>query len=241
MKLLVILFLILNVANSFASLHSCKPNNKQIQHEYYSLCYNYKYKLSSWTSYTLTSKMLKGSANRVDAFKADPMLAKSESPTRANDYKYTGLDRGHLVPAGDMKVSETAMKESFFMTNISPQTPSFNRGVWKRLENKIRKIAKQEEIIQVITGPIFSFKKQLKKHRNLLIPKQYYKIVYIADQKHPKMIAFLLNNTKSNLYLDDFVVTVDEIETLTGIDFFQNLDYKIQEQLESSLEQITWK
>jgi endonuclease G len=185
--------------------------------------------------------MLQGQTSRTNNFKPDPYLAKTELPTTSNDYKYTGYDRGHLVPAADMKINLMAMNESFYMTNMAPQLPSFNRGIWKKLENQVRRIANVEKKIHVITGPIFNFKKHLKNDKKLFIPKQFYKIIYIEHKKYPKMIAFLLENSKSNRHIDEFIVSVDEIERLTGIDFFQGLNNKLEQSLESTVEQLTWK
>ena len=241
MKLLLLLFLITTSAFAKGISHSCS-NDKTISHNFYDLCYNYKFRLTKWSSYTLTDNMLKGKTKRTNNFKPDPYLAKTELPTTSNDYKYTGYDRGHLVPAADMKISLKAMNESFYMTNMAPQVPSFNRGIWKKLENQVRRIAKVEKKIYVITGPIFNFKKKyLKKDKKLFIPKQFYKIIYIDHAKYPKMIAFLLDNTKSNRHIDEYIVTVDKIEKLTGIDFFQGMNNKLEDNLESSVEQLTWK
>lgn len=240
MKLFLILFLVTTSAFAKGFSHSCK-SDKSISHKYYDLCYNYKYKLTKWTSYTLTDLMLKGQTSRTNNFKPDPYLAKTELPTTSNDYKYTGYDRGHLVPAADMKINLKAMNESFYMTNMAPQLPSFNRGIWKKLENQVRRITNVEKKIHVITGPIFNFKKHLKKDKKLFIPKQFYKIIYIEHKKYPKMIAFLLENSKSNRHIDEFIVSVDEIERLTGIDFFQGLNNKLEQSLESTVEQLTWK
>ena len=240
MKIFILLFIVTTSAFAKGISHTCS-NDKTINHKYYDLCYNFKYKLSKWTSYTLTDQMLKGKTLRTNNFKPDPHLANAELPATSNDYKYSGYDRGHLVPAGDMKVNLKAMNESFYMTNMAPQLPSFNRGVWKKLENQVRRIAKEEKIIHIVTGPIFNFKKHPTKDKKLSIPKQFYKIIYIEHKKFPKMIAFLLNNEKSGRHIDEFIVTVDVIEKLTGIDFFHNLNSKLEANLESAVEQLTWK
>ena len=147
MKIFILLFIVTTSAFAKGISHTCS-NDKTINHKYYDLCYNFKYKLSKWTSYTLTDQMLKGKTLRTNNFKPDPHLANAELPATSNDYKYSGYDRGHLVPAGDMKVNLKAMNESFYMTNMAPQLPSFNRGVWKKLENQVRRIAKEEKKIQ---------------------------------------------------------------------------------------------
>jgi endonuclease G len=240
MKIFLILFIMSSSVYAKGISHKC-TNDKLIAHNFYDLCYNFKYKLSKWTSYSLTDDMLKGKTKRTNNFRSDPLLAMNESPTNENDYKYTGYDRGHLVPAADMKINLNAMNESFYMTNMAPQHPSFNRGIWKRLENQVRRITNVEKKVHIVTGPVFNFKKKVTKDKRLSIPKQFFKIIYIEHKKFPKMIAFLMNNKKSNLHIDKFIVSVDEVERLTGIDFFENLPSKLEESLESSVEQLTWK
>ena len=105
-----------------------------IYHTGYTLSYNEKHEQANWVAYELTAQELAGTVKRKDSFKSDPMV-KSESASLA-DYRKSGYDRGHLIPAADMKWSTTAMSESFYMSNMSPQSPSFNRGIWKKLESQ---------------------------------------------------------------------------------------------------------
>jgi endonuclease G, mitochondrial len=114
-----------------------------VSHSAIILAYNEEHEQAHWVSYKLTSQMLKGAAKRTDKFKEDPKVStKSASPT---DYRLSGYDRGHLAPAGDFTYDATAMAESFYMSNMSPQIPSFNRGIWKKLEDQVRFWAKENE------------------------------------------------------------------------------------------------
>ena len=88
---------------------------------------------AEWVYYRLNSNLVSGNVKRSNNFREDKSIRTGSA--NLSDYKYSGYDRGHLAPAGDMKSSNTGMSESFFMSNISPQTPSFNRGGWKKLES----------------------------------------------------------------------------------------------------------
>ena len=123
----------------------------------FSLGYSHKYRQALWVSYILTKEQLQQKqVKRSDKFSSDPAIIKN--PVVPQNYNKTGYDRGHLAPAADMTYSVPSMQNSFFMTNISPQIPGCNRGIWKRLENQVRRWAIQEEKLYIITGPIFTQK-----------------------------------------------------------------------------------
>ena len=109
---------------------------QQISHLGYTLSYNEKHEQASWVAYELTAGELRGTIARTDNFKADASVTTGSASLA--DYRGSGFDRGHLAPAADMKWSREVMSESFFMSNMSPQEPGFNRGIWKKLEGKVR-------------------------------------------------------------------------------------------------------
>jgi endonuclease G len=214
-----------------------KHNGELVKHRYYTLCYGEEHEQAQWTYHELTPQMLKGSTKRTDNFREDPKVSTRSADD--DDYRGSGFDRGHLVPAGDMKVNKTAMSESFYMSNMSPQRPGFNRGIWKKLEGKIRYLAKKEKKLIVITGPVLErFLPTL--YSGVSIPEYYYKIIYSPAQKGAKMLAFLMPNAYSKRSLKSFVVTVDEIERLTGLNFFKQLPDHLEKKLESSLNTNQW-
>ncbi len=235
MKFILIgLFAISNIV--YASQHTCDETS--LSHKYYKICFNKKTKLAHWVSYNLDEKMFRGQTRRTNKFKVDPLIPK-DSP-KPDYYKGSGYDRGHLAPAGDMRIDTTAMKESFFMTNISPQEPSFNRGVWKRLENLMRSLTQSNKTYTVVTGPLFEFKPKSFKTRFLNIPKFFYKLIFYKDKYEVKVLAYLLPNEVSKRPLSDFLVTVDEIERRSGIDFFKNLPITTQNKIESQIDTGAW-
>lgn len=221
---------------AFASLHTC--NDTVLSHSFYKTCFSKNKKLARWVSYTLNEEMFRGNARRENKFFIDPLIPKY-SP-RPEHYYGSGFDRGHLVPAADMKISDLAMRETFFMTNVAAQSPSFNRGVWKRLENLVRGLTAPHKNYEVITGVIFDFKKTTHQSRNLNIPKVFYKIIFYHDKNEIKVLSFLVPHKKSKEDLRAFLVPLDTIEALTSIDFFQDLPDSIEDQIESKSRPHLW-
>jgi len=156
------------------------------------------------------------------------------------DYKGSGYDRGHLAPAADFKWSSTAMSESFFMSNMSPQHPSFNRGIWKKLEGSVRNWADDNSEIYVVTGPILTSSNSTIGYNGVSIPNYYYKVILDYHEPELKGIGFILPNQKSSRSLQSFAVTIDEVERRTGINFYHSLPDKIEEQIESNIDIGKW-
>jgi len=188
----------------------------------FNLSYNEEFEQAAWVAYILTRyEVLGGTETRSENFRADTLIkSKSASPS---DYARSGYDRGHLAPAADMKWSPSAMSESFLMSNMSPQLPGFNRGVWSRLETKVREWAVENDSILVITGPVLNDIDNYIGENRVGVPKAYFKV--LADISPPtyKVIAFLLNNQSSTADIFTFVVSVDSLEMVTGYDFFSSL------------------
>lgn len=210
-------------------------NGEKISHSRFSLSYIENHKQAEWVYYKLNSRLLKGITKRSNNFRSDPKIISGSA--KVSDYRKSGYDRGHLAPAGDMKSSQCAMSESFFMSNISPQLPSFNRGGWKKLESLVRFWAKDSEI-HIVTGGILN--KSLSKigSSGVSVPDYFYKIIF--DHDECKMIGFVMPNKKITIELQSYVKTIDEIEELTCIDFFCNLEDYIEDELESSVNINSW-
>jgi endonuclease G, mitochondrial len=205
------------------------------------LQYNEEFEQAAWVAYILTKEMvLAGTEARTENFRADTMIITGSATPR--DYLRSGYDRGHLAPAGDMKWSEEAMSQSFLMSNMSPQLPGFNRGVWNRLEAKVRNWAVGNDSILVITGPVFYEVTEFIGENKVGIPRYYFKV--IADISAPtyKAIAFLIENQSSTASLSSFTVTIDSLEKLTGYDFFStHTDRDMIERMESIVDIRGWE
>jgi len=204
-------------------------------HKAYSLKYNEEHEQADWVRYTLTKEhlMMKQVA-RKNNFKVDT-LVKTGSAAPA-DYKHSGYDRGHLAPAADMSWSKETMEESFYMSNMSPQLPSFNRGIWKRLEGKIRDWAKKYDTLYVVTGPVLRDSLKTIGKNKVSVPEYFYKALLVYTTNNKKAIGFILPNAKSSTAIDSFAVSVDSVESVTGIDFFSTLPDPIENILESNKE-----
>jgi endonuclease G len=212
-----------------------------IKHSYFTLGYSEKDEQASWVAYELDKKrLLKGGVERTDNFRPDPNVSTgSSSPS---DYSASGYDRGHLCPAGDMAFNENAMSETFFMSNMSPQIPACNRGIWKELEEQVRDWTKINGHLYVVTGPVLALRslKKIGKQNKINVPKMYYKVLLDYSETNPKAIGFLVPNAASNEPLENFAKTVDEVESLTGLDFFPDLPNNIENKLESSYDIKKW-
>jgi endonuclease G, mitochondrial len=208
-----------------------------VEHTYYKLAYSEKDEQALWVYYMLTPDFLNSSIDRTDDFRADPKV-KTGSAT-PDDYKNSGKDRGHLCPAADMKLNEVSVSESFYMSNMSPQEPSFNRGIWSKVEAQVREWAKTEDTILVATGPIFRNNQGTIGVDEVTIPGYYYKVILDLTGKM-KMIGLVLKNTADNKQLESYVVSVDSVEKLTGIDFFAGLPNDVEAKLESHSDIKLW-
>jgi len=214
------------------------PSNDLVRHTYYMLSYNEKYEQANWVYYNLTESMvLNGGEERSNSFKMDKLVPSGSA--KSSDYTKSGYDRGHLCPAADMGFNPVAMNESFLMSNISPQAPDFNRGIWKELETTVRTWAKTEKNIHIVTGPVFKDDKGQIGQEGVLVPGYFYKVIF-ENTGSPKMIAFLFPNAKSDRPLTDFAVSADEIEKLSGFDFFSQLPDVIENELENKVALSGW-
>ncbi len=216
-----------------------KPSSsgQVVNHSYFSLSYEEDHEQAEWVYYKLTPEMVNGGAKRSDDFRPDSKIS-TESASLA-DYVGSGYDRGHLCPAASMSINSTAMSESFYLSNMSPQHPSFNRGAWKNLEELVRAWANKYEEIHVVTGPIFKDNKGTIGKNQVTVPGYYYKIVYAPSSD--KMIGFVMPNEKIGNDLAAYAVDIDQIENLTGIDFFPQLNDSLEDMLEGNVDVTKWE
>lgn len=206
----------------------------------YALGYIEYHEPPAWVVYHFTKEeAVTKAVKRSDDFREDPEIPTGS--TTLADYRRSGYDRGHLAPAADMAFSVRTMSDSFYMSNMSPQKPAFNRGIWKNLEAQVRYFAITEKDIYVVTGPVLPKTKTVTIGGNrVTVPTHYYKVIY--DRTPPeKMIGFILPNEGSNRPLRDFAVTVDAVEDATGLNFFSTVPQPKQEQLESTISVQDWR
>lgn len=209
-----------------------------VKHDYYSLSYNEKYEQAEWVAYELKKSYVRSSNFERPYFIEDPKVKTRSADWR--NYKKSGYDKGHLCPAGDMEFGINAYNDTFFTSNISPQTHDFNGGVWNRLEQKARYWATKYDGVYVVTGGVLQPNLKTIGQEKVLVPNYFYKILLDNSNGKYKMIAFLVPNAKSNKPLYEFVVSVDSIEKMTLIDFFPKLDDKIENSLEKRSDYKDW-
>ena len=206
----------------------------------YALLYSEVYEQPLWVSYKLTKDEIQNEVSkRTNNYRVDPYIETGSAIL--SDYEGSGYDRGHLAPAADMAWSEKAMSESFLLANISPQVPSLNRGIWRVLEEKIRKWVLKEKELYIITGPIIQPNHKTIGLNKVAVPQWYYKIIIDNYQPEVKAVAFIIpNRNTNNKPLSSFVVSIDQIEKKTNLDFLSQMSERLQHVIESKVNLSEW-
>lgn len=211
-----------------------------VDHEYYTLSHNEEHEQANWVMYKLTASYVTDkSYKRMDNFRSDPDIPTGSAAP--SDYKGSGYDRGHLLPAADMGWSADAMSLTFLMSNMSPQAPSFNRGIWKKLETRVREWAIEDGLLYVVTGPVLVNGLPEIGEEQVSVPKYFYKVILDYQEPEIKGIGFVMANRKSKLDIYHYAVSIDSVEKLTGLDFFPALPDAFEEQLESKANLSQWR
>lgn len=212
-----------------------------IRHDYFTLSYREDHEQAEWVAYPLTEDMLrKKNVDRNDWFIKDDKV--TTGTAEYYDYKGSGFTRGHLAPAGDMAHSEASMVQSFYMSNISPQLRAFNNGIWKELEEQTRDWVYHNDKLYIVSGPIL--KGQISKtisEKKISVPKYFYKVILDKNGSDKKGIGFVIPHGKSEERLQSYAVTIDSVEALTEINFFETMDSDPElKRIESELDLSQW-
>jgi endonuclease G len=207
-----------------------------IKHTYYTLSYSNSDRQSEFAYYYLSPQSINGGQSRTDDFRIDPKV--KSNPVSSTGYQGSGYDRGHLCPAADMALNKTSMSETFYMSNMSPMTPSFNRGIWSSVEAWVRSSALSNGGLYVVTGPILNGSCGVLSG-GIVVPCSFYKIAFKGGT-NPKVIGFILSNSGSSSPVRSFAVSVDEIEKRTGINFFSQLEDGVENQIEGVVNYNGW-
>jgi len=239
-QLLIFILLTGCIAPSLTLLEEPKHETNQfyIKHYAYTLIYNEEYEQADWVAYELLETELQPNFERSDKFMADTMVV-TGTATNA-DYLHSGYDKGHLAPAADMRWSEQAMNESFYFSNISPQLPGFNRGIWSKLEAQVRDWAKEYNCLYITTGPVFKDSIITIGENQVAIPSHFYKTILIYNDSISQGIGFIFPNQKCEGELSDYAVSIDSVEMFTGQDFYYRLPDKKERIVESNLNLSYW-
>ncbi len=211
-----------------------------VKHHYYTLSYNEDYENAEWVAYSLSPKQISRRQIERPHFVRDP-LVKTRSAHYKNYYP-NGYEKGHLLPAGDRRFSVEAYDETFYTSNVSPMDHYFNGGIWNQLEKQVRYWAKRYGKLYIVTGGVLQPGLERIGRERVAVPDYFYKII-LDYQKSGKarIIGFLIPHKDLQEDLRHFVVPVDSIEKVTGIDFFPALPDNIENRLESTEHPEQWK
>ena len=232
----------LNVASLMEVPDLSESYSPIVPHKAYVSSYNEETLIPDWVAYELTADETGGTESRGGIeFRMDPTL-RGVTQAMREDYSGSGWTKGHLMPAADAAYSTTTMGETFYFTNICPQDETLNAGDWAYLEKRVRQWANRYGHIWVVTGPIVGENRYgTIGEREVVVPDSFFKALLIQKKNGSySAIAFVMDNDDERYYLKDCYLTVDELETLTGFNFFPQLDDTIEEKVESKVRLSDW-
>lgn len=194
--------------------------------------------IPNWSAWELTAEETRGDVARTNSFSSDPNV---EGCAETWDYSYSGYDRGHLAPAGDMKWDKQAMAETFLLTNITPQDKKLNTGAWRTLEEKCRAWARADSAIYIVCGPVPDSKpKETIGDTHVWVPRRFFKVIIAPYASPARGIGFIMPNSQVKGGMQPCAVSIDSVEALTGHDFFHNLPDDLEADLESQCNFNQW-
>ena len=210
-------------------------NDTLVRYDAFDVHFNGERGIANCALYELVNNELNGTAERGNEFMADPGVKGCPLPDAGS-----GFDRGHLVPAGDLKWNGTAMLQSFMLTNVAPMHKALNEGGWAKLEEKVREWTARDSALLVFTGPVVSDGDTTLASGRVKVPSAYYKVIMAPCVRPIRVIAFIYPNGHSGGRLQQYAVSVDEVERRTGLDFFPTLPPEEQQCLESPVNLDAW-
>ena len=209
-----------------------------IKRKAYTVSYNKETKCPNWVAWYLTASHADGEWSRSDDYREDYDVP---TPRAMNDdYRGSSWSRGHMCPAGDNKWDADAMSETFLLSNMCPQNRSLNSGLWNRVETDCRKWAKKYGGVYIVCGPLYYNKEhEVIGYNKVVVPEAFYKVILCLEGK-PKAIGFVVKNNEGAKKKDQYVNSVDEVERITGIDFFPALPDEIENEVEAKANLYEW-
>ena len=219
--------------------HLPKAQEKEypiISYSGYEVMYNPEYKIPRWVKYELLASETDGEWSRKGLkFTPDPSVSLPQADD--SDYRGSGWSRGHMAPAADFKWSSKSMIETFYFTNCCPQDLSLNSGQWQTLEKKVRDWANRYGSVIVYTGPIILDNVYgTIGYNKVVVPDAFFKAILAGEQS----IAFVMYNHNNNENMQKCALSVDDLEALSGIDFFAELDDDFENRVEATYNLRNW-
>lgn len=213
---------------------------RDLQYTGFRVNFNPTLHIPNYVVWTLTESTSDGPHTRKNAkFQADTDVEGSATP---DDYRRSGFDRGHMAPAADMKWSAEAMDQCHYMTNICPQDNKLNTGAWSTVENMCRKWAGRYGRLIIVCGPVVT--DYMPRHigeTGVAVPERFFKVVIAPDAQKPKGIGFMMPNTYVEGGAQQCVVSIDQVEAITGYDFFSALPDEIENDIEQQASLQDWQ
>jgi endonuclease G len=229
------------------------PSAHFIQHSAMALEYSEPHEQARWVAHIILPDIASGTVSRSNDFRPDPKVTtgsateadyflKKMKPDSIWEYDGFGYDRGHLAPSADFRWSAKALSESYFYSNMSPQRAEFNRGKWAELESILRDYITNHPQTQlyVVTGPVLEDSLPVIERgvNRVAIPRFYYKVA--LDMANGRSIGFVMPNAALTYPIEHYAVSVDEVERITGLDFFNRLDDEREAALENKIDKAVW-
>ena len=205
----------------------------------YTVSYNVDNKIPNWVAWHLTTEHADGEYKRTGGYLEDTEVPKPRSTKK--DYDSMKWSHGHMCPAADNKWDKKAMKESNLLTNICPQDRSLNSGLWNKIEQDCRRWAKKFGDVYIVCGPVLLNREHETIGENkIVVPEAFFKVILCLNPK-PKAIGFIIRNNEGKKKRDQYINTIDEVERITGIDFFPALPDDIEIKVEAYSNIDEWK
>jgi endonuclease G len=221
MKKLLFILLILVSFKSFSQTlpRQISLDDQIVKYNGFTISYNNTHEQPNWVMYTITPADLtcETKVKRKNKFYEDYRLQGHSA--YLSDYKGSGYDRGHLKSSADESCDQEQNDETFVMSNMSPQHPSFNRGAWKKLETYVRSLAMENDSVVVITGGVLTDDLETIGENKVSVPKFYYKVIYAYKNGKVNVLCYNMPNEKITEPLYSYNITLKELEKFVGIDF----------------------
>jgi len=224
------------------------PSHYLLKKDEYIVSYNGKLKTPNWVAWQLDSTRL-GGATRTNKWKSDASLPSSVSQAIDSDYTATGYDRGHMCPSADRTRTSNQNAVTFTLTNALPQAHNLNAGPWQRLESYLQNLADNGSAIFIVAGGIFDAEPPTIGKGKIAVPSATWKVAVILDRlgdragevtTSSRVIAVVMPNDNTAVGLGDdwqpLRVRVDDVESLTGLDFLSEVSPNIQDMLEAEVD-----
>lgn len=210
-----------------------------LQYPGFTVSFNRQHHQPNWVAWELTGRETQGTLPRYNKFAEDESVLGSAVPA---DYRRSGYDRGHMAPAADMKWSHASMVSCFYLTNICPQAGSLNSGAWKSLEERCRNWAQRDSAIIIVCGPILTDRlTQTIGQSRVSVPQRFFKVVLAPFANPPRAIGFIMPNGHVDGGMQQSAVSVDEVERITGFDFFAALPDEVEDIVEAQCNFPLWQ